>query len=495
MKKLSILRVMKKIQLLVLLFIIGNNVLSQTFELQIDKEFQITTNCKDLAYSFVSTGDEPLVLFRNNILDKAGNILLDLDKYGKINNVIRTSDNCYVISRNNEGIDNFIKINSSGDVIWKFNGEKDGNNQVFISEKSGFYTIIVHKKKLEIRKFDDENKEQWVHESKGLMNKDERIIDMSDLSSNLLIRTNQGLSILDNNCNLLKRIEVYEKLLFTSDGGILTSELDYHYSHAYNDRYDPKSYNFKIMKYDNSGNFKWYESLKVNLDPRAIIETSNNDFYVVGDKSYFKYNKLGEKISENGTRNLVSSKYWIIDGKNDKNGSYIIARSKKSNEGTYSYYAPYEFKIIKLKSPTISGYIKNYVANEIEKWEKKGEFEKTIDYNNRVNEITRNNKIDHYTYLATKQLKRDYIDQINWNHLSLGTYDADNEVYHIESDELGSFDIPVDISSAKSFKSDWSYIKPDNIDFSISDQCFKPVKIDFVNVVNGKIYRCENFIK
>ena len=50
-----------------------------------------------------------------------------------------------------------------------------------------------------------------------------------------------------------------------------------------------------------------------------------------------------------------------------------------------------------------SKYAKNYVETRINEWQKKGEFEKTIDWKKRVNEQTRNQKIRELTKNAEKQ--------------------------------------------------------------------------------------------
>ena len=74
---------------------------------------------------------------------------------------------------------------------------------------------------------------------------------------------------------------------------------------------------------------------------------------------------------------------------------------------------------------SFSKYAKNYVEARINEWQKKGEFEKTIDWKKRVNEQTRNQKIRELTKNAEKQFISEQSKKIKFTY-SLGKYDADN---------------------------------------------------------------------
>ena len=77
----------------------------------------------------------------------------------------------------------------------------------------------------------------------------------------------------------------------------------------------------------------------------------------------------------------------------------------------------------------IEEYIKKYVEKRINEWQKKGEFEKTSVYRNRVNEINRISKIEDFQNRAISTLENQFIDLIDLLDFNLGDYDADNETF------------------------------------------------------------------
>ena len=133
----------------------------------------------------------------------------------------------------------------------------------------------------------------------------------------------------------------------------------------------------------------------------------------------------------------------------------------------------------------ISAFIKQYVEQEIAVWQKKGEFEKTAVYKNRVNEISRKEKSAQSAAQALKILKEQYIKKIQHNDFSLSEYDADNETFLINSAKWGDFVLPVDIKSAPVFKNNWPDINIKNPDFVVSNNKFVISKLEFYNPYNG----------
>lgn len=133
-------------------------------------------------------------------------------------------------------------------------------------------------------------------------------------------------------------------------------------------------------------------------------------------------------------------------------------------------------------------YIKKYVEKNIAEWQKKGEFEKTSDYQKRVNEQNRNAKVQELTNEAVNALKRDYAAGIKWSELQLSQYDADNETYLVKSTQLGDFALPVPVSDAQSFKQGWSSMKFQSTDFYIKSNKLVLAKLTFSNPADGKNY-------
>ena len=102
-------------------------------------------------------------------------------------------------------------------------------------------------------------------------------------------------------------------------------------------------------------------------------------------------------------------------------------------------------------------YIKKYVEKRINEWQKKGEFEKTSVYRNRVNEINRTSKIEDFQSEAISTLENQFIDLIDLLDFNLGDYDADNETFILENTVLGKYILSVPMSKAKKFKLNYNY--------------------------------------
>jgi hypothetical protein len=133
-------------------------------------------------------------------------------------------------------------------------------------------------------------------------------------------------------------------------------------------------------------------------------------------------------------------------------------------------------------------FIKKYVENSISTWQLKGEFEKTIDYQIRVNEKTRNEKANELAMEAAQELKIKQAQLINWKELQISEYDADNETFLINSKALGNFALPIPIKDAKEFRDNWDKMKFVNADFYVSDEKLFFSKVDIINPLNQKRY-------
>lgn len=108
--------------------------------------------------------------------------------------------------------------------------------------------------------------------------------------------------------------------------------------------------------------------------------------------------------------------------------------------------------------PSFSDYAKRFVENSINRWQTKGKFEKTADWQQRVNEETRKAKVSEFTHEAEKN----YISDIG-NALSisqkLDDYDADNEIFLIKDEHFGDLLIQVPISEAQAFEESFYSMK------------------------------------
>ncbi len=213
-------------------------------------------------------------------------------------------------------------------------------------------------------------------------------------------------------------------------------------------------YGLAVVK--NNGNIKWlakpvYSSIENNYDGSFAVCSENGKWGII--------TKAGKEVVEclYSDKNKAKEAYqFYLDpskkqfASNHSSGSYSISNSDFTLSRDYSQY------------------IKQYVEQKINAWQKKGEFEKTSDYQKRVTEAIRKEKI----IQLTKEVCDECLSKVQDKELrmSLGEYDADNETFLITT-EIGKFVLPVPISNAPSFKSNWGKI----------------VSKNSYDIVNGKI--------
>jgi len=164
--------------------------------------------------------------------------------------------------------------------------------------------------------------------------------------------------------------------------------------------------------------------------------------------------------------------------------------------------------------------VKKAIKLDVEKWQKKGEFETTVAWHNRVNDKTRQQYITYVTskissqhekeinmmkqeqvelaekYEAYKQVLLDKYYQrkiktatndLAKSVFELRPYDADNETFMIHSETYGDILLPVPLKEAPSFKQNWMVICSNiESEFVPNGEYVALNKLVFVN--NGKRY-------
>lgn len=132
--------------------------------------------------------------------------------------------------------------------------------------------------------------------------------------------------------------------------------------------------------------------------------------------------------------------------------------------------------------------IKYYVENQINQWQKKGKFEKTTDYQVRVNEQTRKQQIDY--------LIQSYIDSVGMKKIDLtnlsNDYDADNEIFKIKTENLGPIYVPVPINEARSFDENFTMLQYEKAKFTLYNDNFEMLHLEIVNPANKKRYTYDS---
>ncbi len=139
-----------------------------------------------------------------------------------------------------------------------------------------------------------------------------------------------------------------------------------------------------------------------------------------------------------------------------------------------------------------SSYARQFVEPKVNQWQKKGEFEKTVAWQERVTEDNRKQLIDSLRTIAEKEYIAYHskeIGQLNWR---IGPYDADGEIYMIIDDRFGELLLNVPIDKAQFFKSNFRYIKREN-EYFISNDYIGLAEARFTDTMgNTYLYKNNN---
>lgn len=138
---------------------------------------------------------------------------------------------------------------------------------------------------------------------------------------------------------------------------------------------------------------------------------------------------------------------------------------------------------------SFTAFAKNYVEAKIRTWQTKDEFEKTADYQKRVNETTRKAKITEYTEEAKSLYIKKHSSTVVVSGV-LGDYDADNEVFLVKERHFGNLLVKVPLGEAKDFKNAWASVKTEPT-FGVANDRLALEKVVFT-VPSGKRYTYDN---
>ncbi len=106
------------------------------------------------------------------------------------------------------------------------------------------------------------------------------------------------------------------------------------------------------------------------------------------------------------------------------------------------------------KPQTFSEFATQRVKRSLDEWAQKGEFEKTADWQLRVNETTCEKKKKELILLCQDEYIKKYGSLLKPS-VTLGRYDADNETYMLTDTRFGQLLVPVPMSDGPAFKQNW----------------------------------------
>ena len=171
------------------------------------------------------------------------------------------------------------------------------------------------------------------------------------------------------------------------------------------------------------------------------------------------------------------SKLYIYTVSNISFPNIPSDRVKKISQEEYTYLRAFSI------------FAKEYVEHGINTWQQKGEFEKTSDWQKRVNEQTRQQKINELLAEAEHEYIAHHSKHIKLNPV-LGKYDADNEVFAMKDAKYGTMYIAVPLSEAQYFKANWD-AKKITPQAQIYDDEVK-ISALTISMPNGKKYTYRN---
>lgn len=173
---------------------------------------------------------------------------------------------------------------------------------------------------------------------------------------------------------------------------------------------------------------------------------------------------------------------------------------------------------------SFSGYARQYVESKVNQWQKKGKYEKTLHWQQRVTEESRQKLIDSLVIDARTEYIAIQSKGINPEQV-LGDYDADGEIFMVHDSKFGTLLLPVPIDEAEAFEKSfvqcmrnpeyfiqddglalaaetwttptgkkYSYSNDRSLEFAMADikYNFDPIKLDF-NDDSGPVTGSQQF--
>ncbi len=143
--------------------------------------------------------------------------------------------------------------------------------------------------------------------------------------------------------------------------------------------------------------------------------------------------------------------------------------------------------------PSFTTFAKAFVEKEINAWQRKDDYETLTEYQKRVTEDNRQQKIGELIKQAEADFIRTYSPYVDWNSMRLEKYDAENEVFLIETAQWGNLLLPIPRTNneARMFESQWNNVKIVEPQFFIADDRLALAEVSF-RTPNGKVYRYSN---
>ncbi|MEM1136735.1 MAG: hypothetical protein AAGI07_12935, partial [Bacteroidota bacterium] len=158
--------------------------------------------------------------------------------------------------------------------------------------------------------------------------------------------------------------------------------------------------------------------------------------------------------------------------------------AQQSEESIHEYKQERDFTIGNAKEK-----ITKYVQQKMDTWQERGRYEKSAEYTQRVNEETREFKVQEFTDEAIQKFAMESLVTEG----ALIDYDPDNETFRIKMDGFAPFYLNVLSDEAPSFDTNFQQVDFQEEVFTlVNDNTFAFLSVEVFNPVNNKLYVYNN---
>lgn len=202
------------------------------------------------------------------------------------------------------------------------------------------------------------------------------------------------------------------------------------------------------------------------LDANTKLDEVNGKLALLG-ASRIERNSIPQMMSFAG----APGSYTASSGSNAGNVTASPSASQYSN--TAANYGAANNSGISTDAenmPRYSEFAKKYVEDKITAWQNKDPYETVSEYQARVTEATRDAKVAALLKEAEQEYINKYTKGVRLKNMKLKPYDAENEVFMVESD-YGELVIPVPRANdeARVFESGWAGVQFKNPEYYINE--------------------------
>jgi hypothetical protein len=245
------------------------------------------------------------------------------------------------------------------------------------------------------------------------------------------------------------------------------------------------------LKFDNDGFFRIQGKSKATNMRWYIIDNILFYYYTENDIPKTLFYRFGTKqFRSTRKKSQIDKLLFLLNDENRKEKFYVNIKGLMYGDTEINFYS--------ILAPVFDDYsdffsknifsntkecVEQYHINNYNKWIKKGEYEKSEDYKNRVTEISKKNKSESLMQESLRKHSKFAVKSFNNSKekasekIVIKDYNADNETFLIEIKNFEPINFPISISEAESFKNNFYPPKFSDLELHYLDGKFLVSKI------------------